>query len=186
MKYKALFIPLVLSVVFSCKNNREEEVKKIDELIVLLEHTENKLKEIDSLSLFSVYTKMIIDLKDLHYFTDTLEKETFDKITNAYQHLSIFTAATQGFPILKSELNHSKKQLNNLKQDAGFGLIETAKFYALYKEEQGILLNLNDVLDSTFASINSKLIETENNYPTVDSIVLHFKQLKETNSVNQQ
>lgn len=185
MNLKALFIPLVLSLVFSCKNNREEEVKKVDELIVLLEHTENKFNEIDSIGLFSVYTKMITDLKDVHYFTDTLDSETFDKITNAYHHLSTFTAATQSFPILKSELIHSKKQLNNLKQDAGFGLIETAKFYAIYKEEQGILLNLNDVLDSTFADINSKLIETENNYPTVDSIVLHFKQLKENNTVNE-
>lgn len=185
MNLKVLFIPLIFSLIFSCKNNREEGVKKVEELIELLGHTENKFNEIDSVGLFSVYTKMITDLKDVHYFTDTIDSETLHKITNAYHHLSTITAATQNFPILKSELIHSKKQLNNLKQDVGFGLVETAKFYAIHKEEQGILINLNEVLDSTFADINSKLIETENNYPTVDSIVLHFKQLKETNSVNQ-
>lgn len=175
MKLKALFLLFVVMIVFSCKNNREEEVKKIDELIFLYQQTENKFKVIDSLGLFLVYTKMITDLKDVHYFTDTMDVETFNKITQAYHHLATFTAATQRYPLVSSGLAHSKTQLNNFKQDVGFGLIETAKYHAIYNEEQQILLNLNNVLDSTYANINNKLIETENNYPIVDSIVQQLK-----------
>jgi hypothetical protein len=185
MKIKLSVLLVAVSVVFACKSNREEDAKKIDQLIYLHQQVENKFMDIDSVSLFFVYTKMITDLKDVHYFTDTMDIETFNKITKAYQHLATFTEATQQFPLVSSELTHSKKQLNNFKQDVAFGLIETVKFYDIYNEEQQILLNLNDILDSTFANIHSKMIETENNYPIVDSIVEHFKQLKVTHSVNQ-
>ncbi len=182
MKLKLFVLLIVVSVVFACKSNREEDAKKIDQLIYLHQQVENKFMDIDSVNLFSVYTKMITDLKDVHYFTDTMDFETFNKITEAYQHLATFTEATQQFPIISSELTHSKKQLNNFKQDVAFGLIETVKFHDIYNEEQQILLNLNDILDSTFANIHSKIIETENNYPIVDSIVEHFKQNNKSES----
>lgn len=176
MNIKAPFILLALLFLFSCENNREEEVKKIDELIVQLHQTENKFNAIDSVTLFSVYVKMITDLKDLHYFTDTIESETLDKINLANKHLPTLTAATQYFPILSSELHHSKTQLQNLKQDAENGLIEKAKFNDIYEQEKSILINLTHVLDSTYSELDSKLIETKNYYPTVDSIVDYFKQ----------
>ncbi|HRP59543.1 MAG TPA: hypothetical protein PK833_04550 [Vicingus sp.] len=185
MKLKLSVLLVAVSIVFACKNNREENTIKIDQLIYLHQQIENKFMDIDSVNLFLVYTKMTNDLKEIHYFTDSMDVETVNKITQAYQHLATFTEATQQFPIISTELIHSKKQLNNFKQDVSVGLIETAKFHDIYNEEQQILLNLNDILDSTFSNIHSKMIETENNYPIVDSIVEHFKQIKITNSVNQ-
>lgn len=176
MSIKTSILLVVVSIVFSCKSNREDDVKKVDELIYLHQQIESKFMDVDSESLFSVYTKMITDLKDVHYFTDTLNRETLKKITEAYQHLATFTETTQRFPIVSSELSHSKKQLNNLKQDVSFGLIEKAKFHDIYNEEQQILLNLNDILDTTFTNINTKITDTENSYPIVDSIVQYLKQ----------
>ena len=183
MNLKALFILLAVLFLFSCKNNRKEEVKKIDELIIQLQQTENKFKNIDSLALFSVYNKMITDLKDLHLFTDTIESKTLDKINLANKHISTLTAATQYFPIISSELIKSKTQLQNLKQDAESGLIERVKFDIIYEQEQRILINLTHVLDSTYFELNTKLEETKNNYPTVDSIVDYFKQLNADTTV---
>ncbi len=180
MNWKAPLILLFSLVLFSCANNREEEVKKIDELLVQIEQTENKFNAIDSVNLFSVYTKMITDLKDLHLFTDTLENETFKKINNANTHLAALTAATQYFYIISSELQHSKKQVQNLKQDAGNGLIEKAKFVDRLKEEQEIILNLTQVIDSTYKDLDLKLEETKKLYPTVDSIVDYLKNTKST------
>ena len=185
MNLKALTILLTMLFLFSCENNREEEVKKIDELIVQLHQAENKFNAIDSVTLFSVYVKIITDLKDLHYFTDTIESETLDKINQAIKHLPSLTATTQYFPILSSELHHSKAQLQNLKQDAANGLIEKAKFNAIFEEEQSILINLTNVLDSTYADLDSKLTETKNHYSTVDSIVDYLKQQRTNTTVTE-
>lgn len=164
-------------VILSCGENREQEVKRIDELITQLQEIENKFKKIDSLSLFSVHTKVQADLKAFHQITDTLDKETITKIEQAYPYLSQLNFAAINYDNLASEIAFSKTQLNNLKQDVSIGLFEPVKLNDVINEEQQFLLNLNQVLDSSYANLNVQLEQTKKGYPTIDSIVNYYKQL---------
>lgn len=172
-------------VTFSCGENREQEIKRIDELISQLQEIENKFKNIDSLNLFSVHTKVQADLKEFHQITDTLDKETVTKIEQAYPYLSQINFAAINYNNLASEITYSKTQLNNLKQDVSIGLFETVKLNDVINEEQQFLLNLNQVLDSSYMELNSLLEETKSQYLVIDSIVLHFRQLKSNTTVNE-
>lgn len=172
-------------VIFSCGENREQEVKRIDELIAQLQEIENKFKNIDSLNLFSVHNKVQADLKEFHQITDTLDNETLRKIEEAYPNISQINFAAINYNNFSSEIAFSKTQLNNLKQDVSNGLFETVKLNDVINEEQQFLLNLNQILDSNYMELNSLLEETKSQYPVIDSIVLHFRQLKNNATVNE-
>lgn len=164
-------------VIFSCGENRKQEVKRIEELITQLQEIENKFKNIDSLNLFSVHAKVQADLKEFHQITDTLDKETITKIEQAYPYLSQLNSAAINYNNIASEIAFSKTQLNNLKQDVSIGLFESVKLNDVINEEQQFLLNLNQVLDSSYANLNVQLEQTKKGYPTIDSIVNYYKQL---------
>lgn len=164
-------------VIFSCGENREKEVKRIDELVLQLQEIENKFKNIDSLNLFSVHTKVQADLKEFHQITDTLDKETITKIEQAYPYLSQLNFAAINYNNIASEITYSKTQLNNLKQDVSIGLFETVKLNDVINEEQQFLFNLNQVLDSSYTNLNLQLEQTKKGYPTIDSIVNYYNKL---------
>lgn len=185
MNLQSFVLIFVTLVIFSCGENREKEVKRIDELIAQLQEIENKFKNIDSLDLFSVHSKVQADLREFHLITDTLDNETLRKIEEAYPNISQINFAAINYNNLASEIAFSKTQLNNLKQDVSFELFETVKLNDVINEEQQFLLNLNQILDSNYMELNSLLEKTKNQYPVIDSIVLHFRQLKTEATVNE-
>lgn len=177
MNLPSFVLIFVALVIFSCGENREKEVKRIDELMLQLQEIENKFKNIDSLDLFSVHSKVQADLKEFHQITDTLDDETVKKIQEAYPNLSQINFAAINYNNLASEIVHSKTQLNNLKQDVSNGLFETVKLNDVINEEQQFLLNLNQVLDSTYTNLNVQLEQTKKGYSTIDSIVNYYSKL---------
>jgi hypothetical protein len=177
MNVQSSILIVAALITFSCGENREKEVKRIDELMLQLHEIENKFKNIDSLDLFSVHTKVQADLKEFHQITDTLDNETIRKIEEAYPNLSQINFAAINYNNLASEIVHSKTQLNNLKQDVSFGLFETLKLNDVINEEQQFLLNLNQILDSSYTNLNVQLEQTKKGYPTIDSIVNYYNKL---------
>lgn len=185
MNVQSSILIVAALITFSCGDNREKEIKRIDELMLQLQEIENKFKNIDSLDLFSVHSKIQADLREFHQITDTLDNETVKKIQEAYPNLSQINFAAINYNNLASEIAFSKTQLNNLKQDVSNGLFERVKLNDVINEEQQFLLNLNQILDSTYMELNSLLEETKSQYPVIDSIVLHFRQLKSNATVNE-
>lgn len=185
MNLQSSVLIFVALVIFSCGENREKEIKRIDELMLQLQEIENRFKNIDSLDLFSVHSKVQADLREFHLITDTLDNETVRKIQDAYPNLSQINFAAINYNNLASEIVFSKTQLNNLKQDVSNGLFERVKLNDVINEEQQFLLNLNQILDSNYMELNSLLEKTKNQYPVIDSIVLHFRQLKNNATVNE-
>lgn len=177
MNLPSSILIFVTLVIFSCGENREKEKKRIDELMLQLQEIDNKFKNIDSLDLFSVHSKVQADLKEFHQITDTLDNETVKKIQEAYPNLSQINFAAINYNNLASEIAFSKTQLNNLKQDISNGLFETVKLNDVINEEQQFLLNLNQVLDSTYTNLNAQLEQTKKGYSTIDSIVNYYSKL---------
>lgn len=177
MNLQSSVLIFVALVIFSCGENREKEVKRIDELMLQLQEIENKFKNIDSLDLFSVHTKVQADLKEFHQITDTIDKETVRKIDEAYPNISQINFAAINYNNLASEIVHSKTQLNNLKQDVSFGLFETVKLNDVINEEEQFLLNLNQILDSSYTNLNLQLEQTKEGYVIIDSILYYYKSL---------
>ncbi|MBI2280669.1 MAG: hypothetical protein HYU68_08270 [Bacteroidetes bacterium] len=177
MNLQSSVLIIVTLVTFSCGENREKEVKRIDELVLQLQEIENKFKNIDSIDLFSVHSKVQADLKEFHLITDTLDNETVKKIQEAYPNLSQINFAAINYNNLASEIAFSKTQLNNLQQDVSNGLFETVKLNDVINEEQQFLLNLNQVLDSTYTNLNEQLEQTKKGYSTIDSIVNYYSKL---------
>ena len=185
MNLQSSVLIFVALVIFSCGENREKEKKRIDELVLQLHEIENKFKNIDSLDLFSVHSKVQADLIEFHLITDTLDKETLRKIEEAYPNISQINFAAINYNNLASEIVHSKTQLNNLKQDVSNGLFERVKLNDVINEEQQFLLNLNQILDSSYTNLNVQLEQTKKGYSTIDSIVSYNKQLNVNATVNE-
>ena len=185
MNVQSSILIVAALITFSCGENREKEVKRIDELMLQLHEIENKFKNIDSLALFSVHFKVQTDLRELHLITDTLDNETVRKIQEAHPNLSQINFAAINYNNLASEIVHSKTQLNNLKQDVSNGLFERVKLNDVINEEQQFLLNLNQILDSSYTNLNLQLEQTKKGYSTIDSIVSYNKQLNVNATVNE-
>ena len=185
MNVQSSILIVAALITFSCGENREKEVKRIDELMLQLQEIENKFKNIDSLALFSVHSKVQTDLRELHLITDTLDNETVRKIQEAHPNLSQINFAAINYNNLASEIAFSKTQLNNLKLDVSNGLFERVKLNDVINEEQQFLLNLNQILDSSYTNLTLQLEQTKKGYSTIDSIISYNKQLNVNATVNE-
>ena len=160
---KQLTIIVAISLIFTaCINSFEKEDKEIDGLLNLVDGAEEVLLSVDTAKVFTVVRDIKKELWNFGNKYDTLDKEAAFKVADYYANKKSLYFLHKNYLTFKNEIALARTQLKALKQDLHNGAITKEKFLEYYKNEQEIIVALNDKINNAVNGIDisvDKLIE---------------------------
>ena len=135
------FIPLSIGLllIFSCNNTNKKEIDEIDELLEIINKTENKLLALDTAKIFESKRQIVLDFKNYTQFTDTIKKEEALRIDDIFGTKKKFIRIHKYYTSILENLNYSKLQLNALKTDLNNELLSKEVFLDYLNSEKNAL-----------------------------------------------
>ena len=151
---KYISLTLIVIIFFGCKEAYEKENSEIDSLNQLVNNTEEVLLSIDTAKVFSVVRDVKKELWNFGNRFDTLDRETTFKVADYYGNKKSLYFIYDNYPKFIYEIEVTRKQLDNLKDDLNNGIIPKEKFVDYYKNEQEIIVTLNDKINTAVNGID--------------------------------
>jgi hypothetical protein len=143
-----------LSVVFySCKNAYENEHQQIKDLQITIDGAEEVLLSVDTASTFALVREIKQDLSQLGIKYDSLDKEAAFKVADYFSNKKSLYFLHDNYTKFINEIKTARIQLKALQQDLDNGIITQVQFLDYYKNEQAIILDLNDKINKAVSSI---------------------------------
>lgn len=182
MKYYILLLltPLML---FACENAYQKEIGEVESLESIVNETEKMLFSIDTSVVYKTKRQVGEDLAQLQSFGDTLDRETAFKLGDYFAGKKQLNRFTDNYQIFVQQIEFSKKQLVDLKQDLNNGLITKEKFHEYYMAEQSSVMDLNGRVNKSVGGLD-KVIERLN--AERDDIIQVLESLKENSEENEE
>jgi len=165
MKRYILFILITGLVLNACNNPYEKELQEVNSLIALVDETEKSLLSIDTSSVFAAKAQMEKDLSEFNMLVDTMNKEEAFKVGDIFGNKKKLYRLTENYPNFVRQIEFTKTQLENLKQDLENGLIKKEEFSGYYEIEQSALMNLNHEIDKSINGIETAIGKFEIDRP---------------------
>jgi len=167
-----LFIALSFS---ACDNSNKKEIEEVESLIARVNETEKVLLSIDTSKVFGITRLLEKDLAEFKKIKDTLTKDEAFTVADYFGSKKKFYRLTAGYPRFIGQIETSKKQLSNLKQDLQNGLIKKDDYISFYQEEQAIFKDLNFQINKLITGIDLVVDKYENDRP---ELLKFMKELK--------
>ena len=159
-KYVLLF--LIIGLAFNaCKNPNEKEIADVKALIVSVEDSEKFLFAVDTSKVFSFKRQMEKDLMNFNSIQDTLTKEEAFKVGDIFASKKRLFRLESNYPELIREIEFSKKQLNNLKQDLENQVMKKEDFKLNFATEKAAVKDLEGKINKSIQNIEVDLQKYE-------------------------
>jgi hypothetical protein len=166
--FKSVFLVITLTSIFACKPKVENaDVKTIDSLLVVLDKTEQRLKNINfqkleeatqlaneniatikALVIDSLSTENRLLLRNYTIVTGKVSDTLFVQESNTDSYKK------QRAAYIEKEINFCKKQLLNLKNDFGNGNMDLPSFknyFKIEREKSLLIINFVDLEKKSFS-----------------------------------
>ena len=174
-----LFVALVFG---ACNNSNKKEINEVDDLIAKATETEKSLLSLDTSKVFGTKRQLEKDIATFIKIGDTLTKDEAFKISDIFGSKKKFYRLTAGYPKFINQIEISKKQLNDLKQDLENGLIKKENYTAYYSDEQIALKDLDIQINKLVIGIDAVIEKYETDRPELLKIM---EELKQKSAVNE-
>jgi len=174
---KYILIFLVLGLSFSsCKNAFEKEIGEVESLLSIVNDTEKSLLSVDTARVFSAKRQMEKDLAEINKTKDTLTKEEAFKIDELFASKKGIYRLTENYSNFIGQINFSKSQLTNLKQDLENGLMTKEAFTENIAKEQTYVLELNKEINKGVDGLEVNLEKLRLFRPEIEELIEQLKQ----------
>jgi len=168
---------LIIGLSFNaCKNPNEKEIGEIEALITKVNETEKVLLSLDTGKIFRTKRQLEGDLAVFNKIVDTLNRADAFKVADIFGSKKKFYRLTVGYPKFVSQIETSKKQLDNLKQDLENGLIKKENFTTYYADEQVALKELEFQINKLVSGIDVVVEKYETDRPELLALIEQIKQ----------
>lgn len=168
---------LIVGLSFNaCNNPNEKEIGEVEALITKVNVVEKELLSLDTAKIFSTKRQLEKDLAIFHAVTDTLNKADAFKAADIFGSKKKFYRLTARYPKFIAQIETSKKQLDNLKQDLENGLIKKENYVAYYTEEQVALKELDFQINKLITGIDVVVDKYETDRSELLSLIEEIKQ----------
>jgi hypothetical protein len=180
---KYILVLLFVTVSFvACNNPNEKEINEINALIAKATETENSLLSIDTSKVFGTKRQLEADIESFSEIGDTLSKAEAFKVSDIFGSKKKFYRLTAGYPKFIEQIETSKKQLNDLKQDLENGLINKDNYSTYYSDEQIALKDLDLQINKLVIGIDIVVEKYEKDRPELLNLI---EKLKQKSAVNE-
>lgn len=168
---------LIIGLSFNaCNNPNEKEIGEVDALITKVNETEKSLLSIDTSKVFGTKRQLEKDMADFSKIGDTLTKEEAFRVEDYFGSKKKFHRLTKGYPKFISQIETSKKQLNDLKQDLENGVIKKENYTKYYADEYSTLQDLDFQINKLITGIDIVVEKYEKDRPELLSLMDELKQ----------
>lgn len=138
---------LTLFLVNSCGSKYPKEIVSVDSLQALLNITQTELKAIDKAEINNKYSEIKENIAFIQQnYNDTLTLEMAEFLGDYSLVLKAFESVKEEYAGLEKELEFSSKQLNSLKHDLQYNIMnnDSVKIYCM-REDQAVKRNAKSV-----------------------------------------
>lgn len=140
---KYILLSLIIGLGFSsCKNAFEKEIGEVENLLSDVNEIEKSLVAVDTAKVFSTKRQMEKDLQEINKIKDTLTREEAFRIDELFSSKKRIFKLTENYSDFLGQIDFSKKQLMNLKQDLKNDLMTKEDFAMHFAKEQNAVLEL--------------------------------------------
>ena len=173
-----LFVALTIG---ACNNPNEKEIGEVDALIGKIVQTEKSLLSVDTSKVFGTKRLLEKDLAEFNKIGDTLTKEEAFRAEDIFGSKKKFYRLTTRYPKFISQIEMSKKQLANLKQDLENGLIKKENYSNYYAQEENAINELDVQINKLVVNIDVVVDKYKNDRPNLLNLIEELKQKAATN-----
>jgi len=175
----------ILIIVLSfgaCTNPNEKEINEVDVLIAKAAETEKSLLSLDTSKVFGTKRQLEQDLAEFIKIGDTLSRADAFKISDIFGSKKKLYRLTAGYPKFIGQLETSKKQLVDLKQDLENGVIEKEIYAVYYSDEEAALKDLDFQINKLVIGIDLVVEKYEADRP---ELLILIEELKQKSAANE-
>lgn len=175
--YKYISGILLITLIFgACNNPNQKEIAEVEALIAKVGETEKSLLSIDTSKVFGTKRQLELDIAEFNNLSDTLSKEEAFRVAEYFGSKKKFYRLTARYPKFIGDIETSKKQLDNLKQDLENGLVKKENYTTYYTEEQMILKDLDFQINKLITGIDVVVEKYEKDRPDLLNLMEELKQ----------
>ncbi len=171
MKLKVLLIVIFSSLLVACGNQYQKEIAEVDGLLTMVNEIEKTVLSVDTSKAFETQRQIIKDLKYIESLNDTLDKETAFLLGDFYSDKKKIDRFYSNYHVIINQIDISKKQLNNLKQDLNNGLVSSEKFKDYYSAEHASIMDIDMKVNKSVRGIDEAIQKLEINRPELDKLL---------------
>ena len=180
MKKNISIIIITFLGVISCTNPNEKAIAEVDALLVIVEESENSLLSVDTSIVFAAKRQMDNDMTEIKMITDTLTREEAFKLDDIFRTRKRFNKITTNYSGFIHEVEFSKNQLNNLKQDLENELMKKEDFKIHYAKEKEYIMVIKSQINKVVGGLDEAIEKQKIDRPTLLEIIEN-KKLEATN-----
>ena len=159
---KNIILVLVIGLSFgACNNPLEKEIGEVEALLLSVKDSESFLFSVDTSKVFAVKRQMERDLAEFNGINDTLTKEEAFKVDDIFASKKKIFRLESNYPNLISQIEYSKQQLNNLKQDLENKAMKKEDFKLHFAEEQAAVKELDANINKSIQGLEVGLQKFE-------------------------
>lgn len=173
-KYILTIMVMILGFT-SCNNSNKKEIGEVDALLATVLESEKSLLSIDTSVVFTAKRQMDMDMAEIKMINDTLTREEAFKLDDIFGSKKRMSKLMNNYPGLIRQIEFSKKQLNNLKQDLENGLVKKEDFQKHYLTEQTEVMTLNTQINKTVGGLDFALEKLEADRPELLELIENKK-----------
>jgi len=172
MKKYILLILLIIGIGFnSCKNAYEKEIGEIEGLVSIINEAEKNLLSLDTAKVFAAKRQMQKDLRLIENSHDTLTKDESFRLDDLFSCKKRLYRLTGNYSKYVGQINFSKKQLADIKQDMENGLMSIEEFKKNLSIERNFVIDLNMQINKEVNGLDVQIEKLKLFRPEIEEII---------------
>jgi len=176
MKKITLVLVGMIIVFTACKNEMSKEIGEVDGLITMVNEIEKTVLSVDTAKAFQAKRQISNDLQLIENLGDTLDKESAFILDDYYSGKKRLYRFYNNYKDFIVQIDYSKKQLDNLKQDLNNGIVTKENFKEYYMLEHASLMDLNSKVNKSVGGIEEAIQKMELKRPDILNLFEELKQ----------
>ncbi len=173
---KFILLSLIIGLGFSsCKNAFEKEISEVENLLTDVNEIEKSLLAVDTAKVFSTKRQMEKDLQEINKIKDTLTREEAFRIDELFSSKKRIFKLSEKYADFLGQIDFSKKQLMNLKQDLENGLMTKEDFAKNFSVEQTSVTELKNKIGKRVDGLDVELEKFRLFRPDIEEFIANRK-----------
>ena len=158
------YIVFILCIAISfnaCNNPYEKEIGEVEGLLLKVKDAEEALFSVDTSKVFTAKRQMEKDLAEFNKIQDTLTKEEAFRMADIFGSKKKLFRLKTNYPNFIGQLELSKMQLTNMKQDLENGIMKKEDFKLHFATEQAVVMQLGSQINKSVNGLDIALQKLE-------------------------
>lgn len=166
-----IFFTMMITFLASCGGAFEKEIGEVEGLNKIVLETEKTVLSFDTADIFSVKRQLTNDIQIFEGVRDTLDRQTAFALNDYYLGKKRLYKFVNNYDNFLKEIEFSKTQLENLKEDLNNSKITKEQFMEYYQLEQTEVMKLSSEVNEAVSGLEGTVEKMKDNRENVKGLL---------------